>query len=150
MSQRQGPVPVTSPAVPYRTEITASEWDRIRNELFRLSQITVAPPLTIMKGPTGIAIGLGTIKVPSAVKLVQVFDNGTLPTEKGRVYACHPVTVDFDNEEDAIPSVTVDSNKTLYAANFRQNYLVVGAYYLAVEVGGKLVIDNQATFLEDL
>ncbi len=81
------------------------------------------------------------------VKVIQLGD--TFPEGLKKVYACIPCQISFTEEEGETCTVTDGSiERVIFAGNFRNNYIVKDAYYMAYLIGDQYVLDNQAAFLE--
>lgn len=89
------------------------------------------------------------------IRLVKVTEEvpgspGSFPNTTQVVYKCLPCTITFEEVEGAGVTVTpcINTDRAIYCANFRNNYIVLNAYYLAYLIGDLYVLDNQAAFLE--
>lgn len=78
---------------------------------------------------------------------------GSFPTSPNRqVYKCMPATLKHDKVEGGYVTIvdTVDTDRAIYVANFRNNLPVLGNYYLVFQLSpGVYVFDNQMAFLEN-
>lgn len=94
------------------------------------------------------------------IKLVKVIESGSFPvpdsgdTTDGSglprtVYYAEEYGISFEEKEGEEASIA-SKDKFLHVANFRRNIVQQDTYYLAIKVGGKYVLDNQAVFLEDM
>lgn len=72
----------------------------------------------------------------AARKLVQVFEETSLPTEPNRFVATHPVELDCPEREGADCTPTADTDTTIYVAMLNST-AAVGDMLVAVHTGGK-------------
>ncbi len=77
----------------------------------------------------------------AARRLVQVFEEVTLPTTADVLYACHPCEIDSDETEGASVAVIPDTSVTMYVDVIGQLPPVAGQNLIAVAVGGRWVAE---------
>lgn len=79
----------------------------------------------------------------AARRLVQVFEEHTLPTDPDRLYACHPAEIDGDESEGASFAVVADTSVTMYVDVIGQAP-ASGQNLIATAVGGRWVAELTA------
>lgn len=73
--------------------------------------------------------------------LVQVFNNGSIPTTVDKYFACHPVEPGGAECEGCTPTFTADSG-TVFVLVIGPRVPVAGDYLMAEPIGGRWVAEN--------
>lgn len=90
------------------------------------------------------------VQYGASTRLVKVETAGSFPNGGQRVYKCSvwKPTISAGSENATFTAVATPD--LLYAASFRDGILIYKAFYLAIAVDGVWMIDNVATFVEDV
>lgn len=77
----------------------------------------------------------------SDAALLRTFTETTYPTTAVAVYACHLVSIDCDETEDATPTFTPDTSQVVYAANLGTEIPAIGTDVIGHVSGGRWTFD---------
>jgi hypothetical protein len=86
----------------------------------------------------------GSPRIIAARRLVQIYDNGSMPADADHFFAAHPVEMDGDESEGTSGAVNVDSGTTLYVDVIR-GVPSAGDNLVATLVGGRWVAELGAS-----